>query len=342
MHFDKQRNAINEQLFSDQALQAYAVVDGASASGLVQKLNNWGTDYACLFSGELAPELRETAPYLLKLAPYAHATEWLLNNWGGHVGILAVIPKEIDFKAVRKHFRGFLIVISPDKERLYFRYYDPRVLRLYLPTCTLEEIQKVFGPVKHYLLEGKENDVQLYWPSSIGVEHNALVPEDNSSDSPDTRQEAPSRLPTVRTNRPMNSKGVADVLKLQPVQMTLGIVEEAGFVHWYVNTYMPKHLASFHETLREQDLHQMVAHGRNEALACGFTDPKSQVHFVTLMWEIGPNFHHYPGFREVAQLIHLIEPERIERFYALPDEQWATAKQGVDERYWFAEYREMG
>jgi len=171
MHFDKQRNAINEQLFSDKTLQAYAVVDGASAPGLVQKLNNWGTEYACLFSGELAPELIETAPYLLKLEPYAHATEWLLNNWGGHLGIFAVIPKDVDFKAVRKHFRGFLIVINPDKRRLYFRYYDPRTLGDFLPLCDITQQQKVFGAIKRYVAEGEDSlSMVRYWRGSEGVE----------------------------------------------------------------------------------------------------------------------------------------------------------------------------
>jgi len=124
--------------------------------------------------------------------------------------------------------------------------------------------------------------------------------------------------------------------------MTLRIGEEQGFINWYVDTFMPKHLASFHETFSEQKLSQMVVHGRNEALAYGFTEPRSQVHFVTLMWKIGPNFHHYPSFREVVQSIHLPGAERIDRFYALTDEQWVNAKQGADDSDWFAEYREIG
>jgi len=171
MHFDKQRNLINEQLFGDPTLQTYAVVDGASAPGLVKKLNNWGTDYACLFSGELAPELIETAPYLLRLEPYAHASEWLLNNWGEHLGIFAVVPKAVEFKAVRKHFRGFLIVTGPDKQRLYFRYYDPRTLRVFLPLCNTAQQHHIFGPVKHYVVEGEDSlSVVRFWTGKERVE----------------------------------------------------------------------------------------------------------------------------------------------------------------------------
>ena len=45
----------------------------------------------------------------------------------------------------------------PDEagRRLIFRYYDPRVLRVYLPTCWPAELETVFGPVDCFLTEGE-------------------------------------------------------------------------------------------------------------------------------------------------------------------------------------------
>jgi hypothetical protein len=40
-------------------------------------------------------------------------------------------------------------------ERLLFRYYDPRVLRVYLPTCTSEELKTVFGPIQQFYAENE-------------------------------------------------------------------------------------------------------------------------------------------------------------------------------------------
>jgi hypothetical protein len=45
------------------------------------------------------------------------------------------------------------MVHDPDGRRLYFRYYDPRVFRVYLPTCNAEEMEQVFGPVLSYQME---------------------------------------------------------------------------------------------------------------------------------------------------------------------------------------------
>jgi hypothetical protein len=36
---------------------------------------------------------------------------------------------------------------------LAFRYYDPRVLNAYLPTCTPQELKAVFGPLQAVIAE---------------------------------------------------------------------------------------------------------------------------------------------------------------------------------------------
>jgi len=38
---------------------------------------------------------------------------------------------------------------------LIFRYYDPRVLRAYLPTCSPAELNTFFGPVTAFITEGE-------------------------------------------------------------------------------------------------------------------------------------------------------------------------------------------
>jgi hypothetical protein len=54
---------------------------------------------------------------------------------------------------VRKHFRHFLMVKLADGRDAYFRFYDPRVLRAYLPSCNAAEAAQFFGPVRRYLVE---------------------------------------------------------------------------------------------------------------------------------------------------------------------------------------------
>jgi len=57
---------------------------------------------------------------------------------------------------LRKHLREFLVVRDAAGRRLVFRYYDPRVLRVYLPTCTTDELRTVFGPIDTFWMEGED------------------------------------------------------------------------------------------------------------------------------------------------------------------------------------------
>ena len=130
------------------------------------------------------------------------------------------------------------------------------------------------------------------------------------------------------------------MLTIRPEQMTLRIAQEPGFIDWYVNDFMAEHLPGFHEAFDPETRHDMVKNGRNQADGYGFKDPVSQVHFVTLMWHIGPNFHQQPGFREIAQNTRQPGPERIDNFYHVSDAHWNHAVQHTDERHWFSEAAE--
>ena len=127
------------------------------------------------------------------------------------------------------------------------------------------------------------------------------------------------------------------MLTIHPEQMTLKIAQEPGFVDWYSNDFMAEHLSEFHALFDNESLHEMVKNGRKEALNHGFKDPTSQVHFVTLMWHIGPDFHQFPGFQEIAHTSQQAEPERIDHFYQVSDTQWDDAVRNSDNRHWFRE-----
>ena len=145
-------------LFSQPETNVYAVLDGASVEQLPQLLWEHKPENICLYRGQLEPDMASVAPYLVKLE-YDHPFTKLVceKGWGHHWGIFAITPAEINIRDLRKHFRRFLMVYSPENKLIFFRYYDPRVLRIYLPTCNAEEIKIVFGPISYYITE--EEDV---------------------------------------------------------------------------------------------------------------------------------------------------------------------------------------
>ena len=152
---------LKETLFPEDGESTYAVLDGASCEELIDHFIEFEPEHCCLYAGELEPDMEVVAPYLVLLERDHPFTEWLLANiLGKPWGIFAHSPA--DFRAMRKHFRTFLMVKGPDGESLYFRYYDPRVLSIYLPTTNKEERNTVFGPVSAYFCETPTKEFTQY------------------------------------------------------------------------------------------------------------------------------------------------------------------------------------
>ena len=56
---------------------------------------------------------------------------------------------------VRRHLRRFLMVTPEDTSvRMYFRYYDPTVLRDFFPLATPLQRSQLFADVASFLVEG--------------------------------------------------------------------------------------------------------------------------------------------------------------------------------------------
>lgn len=149
------------QLFSESYAQAFAILDGASVAGLDLSFAMFDPQYACLLPGEVAPDMAEVAPYLVLLQEGDPFTQWLLSHgWGHHWGIFG--SARAGFSTLRRHFRKFVLTCDDQGKTMYFRYYDPRVLQIYLPTCNEEELREFFGPVVSFIAEnGKGSCTRL-------------------------------------------------------------------------------------------------------------------------------------------------------------------------------------
>jgi hypothetical protein len=101
------------------------------------------------------------------MEPETEFAKWVLSEgWGKHWGIFAIA--EAGLRDMRQHFRRFLTVHDESGKPLLFRYYDPRVLRVYLPTCNAAELAEIFGPVVCYVAEGEEPDTALKFELRAG------------------------------------------------------------------------------------------------------------------------------------------------------------------------------
>lgn len=137
------------------ALSVYALLDAAREPSIVATLEGGPSVYQCLYEGEKAQELRAYAPYLAELSPGSPLLDSLAEEAVGKCYCVFATSSR-PFAEVRSHFRRFLLVQMEDGKEAYFRFYDPRVLRAFLPACTREELAEFFGPIRALWVEGRE------------------------------------------------------------------------------------------------------------------------------------------------------------------------------------------
>ncbi len=355
------RQHLNAQLFDAAEDTAYAIIDGAASPGLLTQLKASNEQHRCLYRGEHSAGLQAAAPYLVKLTRYSHLGEWLHNRWGQHPCIYATIPSPIEFETVYKHFRSLFIITNSDNNKsLYFRYYDPRTLRRFLNHCTASQARKVFGPVQFYLLENPQKEpqkstIQSYWEEETGIKHAALIsaqpePTTASSSEPfgDTEITLSAEELAWRTQHKQTQQRLAQraeakgtskgLLIISPAQMQQQYLsDETDFIQWYSDDYLPEYLPDIAQAFPPEKLKEMVKYGRNQAIQQGFNDPANQVQFVTLMWQLGPDFYDFPGFKEIINADQTTETERIDKLYQVNSTQWDNAMQNSHPHYWFQE-----
>ena len=125
-------------------VRIYAVLDCARHPAIHDLIARSYREKSCLFAGDLHPELERAAPFLLELQPGDSLTDEILRRgWQDAWGIL--VRTESTFRSLRRHLRSLLRVSTEDGRFHLFRFYDPRVLLIYLPTCTGAELELIFG-----------------------------------------------------------------------------------------------------------------------------------------------------------------------------------------------------
>jgi hypothetical protein len=162
------KEELEKILFTGQT-RVFVILDGASVPNLPMRLYEMRPPHYCLFRGELTPDMAEVAPYVIDLLPGRPFTEWVLTeSFGKHWGVFAHCRHSI--KEMRRHCRALVTVYNEQGNPMIFRFYDPRVLQKFLPTCTGDELKTFFGNVETFFAEDEKGEKIL----SFRVENSEL------------------------------------------------------------------------------------------------------------------------------------------------------------------------
>jgi hypothetical protein len=139
----------------------FAILDAARDRSIVPLLeDDIDGEIHCLYNGPSAADLASYAPYLVSLPAGSDIlNELIQRGWGASWGTYLTSREPI--AALRHHFRQFLIVQKADGKEAYFRFYDPRVLRIYLEGLAVPDVRTFFGPIDAYLMESERPEYLL-------------------------------------------------------------------------------------------------------------------------------------------------------------------------------------
>jgi pSer/pThr/pTyr-binding forkhead associated (FHA) protein len=144
----------------------FAILDAARDPIIYARLLECPERHQSLYEGIEGETLALVAPYLVALPPESPFLVRLIEEgWGKSWGVY--LTSDRPFVELRKHLRRFLTVTKEGKE-LLFRFYDPRVLRPFLPGCSAEELEKYFGATRSFLVEGADPEVLLRFEREAG------------------------------------------------------------------------------------------------------------------------------------------------------------------------------
>lgn len=121
------------------------------------------SSFYSLLNQEFTDKAEYKAPYIFRFEPNSSFAKWYMEvGWGNGWGVMA--RSFASLQELRLHFRKFILVLSEDNQEIYFRFYNPEVLRIFLPTFTFYQLKDFFGPIDYFMLENAVNkDAEVIW-----------------------------------------------------------------------------------------------------------------------------------------------------------------------------------
>jgi len=190
----------------------YAILDGSRNKKIYPLLKDSKQKFSCLYEGDLNYELTLAAPYIVRLDKDSEFTrELILHAWGNSWGVFAITYAPATLISVRRNCKKSAYVLDENKRKLLFRYYDPRVLRTYLPGCSKDEAAKFFGPVSEFVVES-ENKRNLH---RFRQTENGIVDVGTSLKIQLSTKIIPPTIPTGKGMLNISSQQMSDFEKIK-------------------------------------------------------------------------------------------------------------------------------
>lgn len=132
----------------------YGVFDAAQSDRILEILRTHRDAYESLFEGIKRETLADVAPYVVHFTEGSRSLLSLVSEgWGSAWGVFCEASSSLS--DLKKHFRKLLNVTrETTEEPMYFRFYDPRVMRRFVPLLSERQRWLLYGDIERFIVEG--------------------------------------------------------------------------------------------------------------------------------------------------------------------------------------------
>lgn len=305
---------VRAQLFPPadaRAAPAFAVLDAARHEDIDRLTLAFSLRFLYLIDGVDDPALTRTAPRVIELGrtPTPGIDRLLTQGHGHSWGYY--LRSRAPLLDVRDHLASLLIAELPDGSVVRFRLFDPRILRVYLPTCTPEELERAFGPVESFWLEDPTGGPLVCFARDAEGELSAAPP------APDDDPEAGApRIPTL-TREP---------LQIREAQLDALAARSRGDFVTRALAHLRRFFPAQCDALGEAKTRELLALGVARATRHGFVTEVEVCKYLNLMFSFGRDFDTQQIWaRTLLRASRPGEDARMERLYGLAQVNEARA-----------------
>lgn len=266
----------------------FALLDADSAPGVVAKAKELGDSCAeSLVSHSAEEQQADVAAYLLAVNP--SVLDWILSTlWQTPWGIFILSKAKLE--KLSQHFRRFLIVQLPDQEKWFFRFYDPRIFRVYITHCNEGELRNFFGPARAFAIPEEQD---LLW----------LV-------------QAPPPLPGKGDTDP----NVSFIWQIREEQYQAFAQEAQRSQETRLMAHLGRYFPEQCRALGEEETRRLVQHGLQRAATYQIMAEDDVCKYLNLMFGLGRDFDHDPRLAWARSVLEDNQipnaTEKINRVYA--------------------------
>lgn len=277
-----------------QGISRYLLLDGARIDNLPTLLYRLDSSPTIEWLYHATPyrALFDVGPALVVLRADSPLEQAFMDHWQHHAGLM--IESDAPMLELAEYLRSLTHARVSGGASLLFRYYDPRVMRHWLPALSSAERDRMMGPISRVRLPAKE-----------GQEEQWVVRE---QDRQNTQQYA---------ERPWL---YLDEQQLQQInQGKLEAFDQQLLEH--VRTYFPDSLAG----LSDAEQQQWAASCREGAALYGYSAPYEIARWAVLVAQYGSAFPQAPehqDYREILQQQTLNAEQRLDALLVELQRHW--------------------